>query len=42
LDEPTIAEAARAAVKDAEPMSGNGYKIPMFIGVLEEALRAMA
>lgn len=42
LDEPTIAEAARASVKDAEPMSGNGYKIPMFIGVVEEALKATA
>lgn len=42
LDGPTIAEAARAAMADAEPMSGNGYKIPMFIGVIEEALGTLA
>jgi len=42
LDGPTIAEAARAAVKDAAPMSGNGYKVPMFIGVIESVLGEMA
>lgn len=38
LDGETIREAARAAMKNAEPMTGNAYKIPMFRGVIEQAL----
>jgi len=33
-----IEEAARAAVAKARPMSGNGYKVAMFRGLLEEEL----
>jgi xanthine dehydrogenase YagS FAD-binding subunit len=42
LDGGTIAEAARAAMKNAEPMNGNSYKIPMFHGIIEQALAAIA
>ncbi len=42
LDAKTIAEAAKAAVKDAEPLSDNGYKIPLFKGTIEEELSAIA
>jgi xanthine dehydrogenase YagS FAD-binding subunit len=38
LDDPTIRRAARAAVADATPMSGNAYKLPLFRGLLEEEL----
>jgi xanthine dehydrogenase YagS FAD-binding subunit len=36
------ASAAEAAVKGAQPLAHNEYKIPMFKGVVEEALLAMA
>lgn len=36
------AEAARAAVKKADPMSKNQYKIPLLKGVIKEELLAMA
>ncbi len=42
LDADTIARAAEAAVKNAEPLDQNGYKIPLFRGVLEEELAAIA
>lgn len=42
LDEQTIAVAANAAVKDAEPLSDNAYKIPLFKGTIEEELTAIA
>lgn len=38
LSEATIAEAARAAIQGAEPLSDNGYKTAMFQGMLEEEL----
>lgn len=41
-DKDTIAEAARAALKNAAPMSGNSYKIPMFRGIIEQELAVMA
>ena len=41
LDETTIVRAAAAAVKDAEPMEKNGYKVPLFQGMLEEELSAI-
>ena len=42
LDAKTAAEAAEAAVKGAEPMSGNDYKIPLVKGAVEEALLSLA
>ena len=42
LDADTIARAAEAGVKNAEPLDQNGYKIPLFRGVLEEELAAIA
>ena len=42
LDVDAIARAAEAAVKNAEPLDQNGYKIPLFRGVLEEELAAIA
>ncbi len=41
LTDETIARAAEAAVEGAEPMSENGYKIPLFKGVVIEELRAI-
>jgi xanthine dehydrogenase YagS FAD-binding subunit len=42
LDQETILKAAAAAVKGAEPMEKNGYKIPLLKGVVEEELAAVA
>ncbi len=42
LDKKTIAAAAAAAVKGAEPLSKNGYKIAMFEGLITEQLEAIA
>ena len=42
LDAGTIAQAAEAAVKKAEPLEQNGYKILIFRGVIEEELSAIA
>ncbi len=42
LDASTIAHAAKAGVKNAEPLEQNGYKIPLFKAVLEEELAAIA
>jgi len=41
LDDATIGQAARTAVADAEPLEKNGYKIPLFVGILEEELAAI-
>ena len=38
LNADTVAQAAEAAVKNAEPLDQNGYKIPLFRGVIEEEL----
>lgn len=38
----TIAQAAEAGVKDAEPLDHNEYKVPLFKAVLEEELTALA
>jgi len=38
LDAETISRAAEAAVKNAEPLKHNAYKIPLFRGVIEEEL----
>jgi xanthine dehydrogenase YagS FAD-binding subunit len=41
LDAKLAAEAAELAVKGAEPMSGNGYKVPLVKGAVEEALLSL-
>jgi len=38
LDADTVARAAEAAVKNAEPLEQNAYKIPLFRGIIEEEL----
>jgi xanthine dehydrogenase YagS FAD-binding subunit len=42
LDRDRAAEAAAAAVKNAEPMEQNEYKIPLFRGLIEQQLVAIA
>ncbi len=42
LDAKLAAEAAELAVKGAEPMSENDYKVPLVRGAVEEALLALA
>jgi xanthine dehydrogenase YagS FAD-binding subunit len=42
LNTETITWAADAALKHAEPLEKNGYKIRLFRGILEEELRAIA
>lgn len=34
--------AAEAAVKNAEPLEDNAYKVPLFRGIIEEELSAIA
>jgi xanthine dehydrogenase YagS FAD-binding subunit len=38
LDAQTAANAAEAAVKDAQPLKNNGYKVALFRGMIEEEL----
>ena len=42
LDQETIRKAADAAVKGAEPMESNGYKVPLLKAVVEEELSLAA
>lgn len=42
LTDQVIAEAAQAVVANAQPMTKNGYKIPLFMGMMEEELRKAA
>ena len=42
LDSDTVARAAEAAVKNAEPLEQNRYKVSLFRGVIEEELTAIA
>jgi xanthine dehydrogenase YagS FAD-binding subunit len=42
LDAETVNRAAAAAVKNAQPLKHNGYKIALFRGIIEEELTAMA
>ena len=42
LDADTTAAAAAAVVQGARPLAGNDYKIPLFRGVIEEELQALA
>jgi len=41
LDAATCGAAARAAMAAAQPLERNGYKVPLFEGVIEEALLSM-
>ncbi len=41
LDADTVTRAAEAAVKNAQPLKHNRYKIPLFRGMIEEELTAM-
>ena len=38
LDRETAAKAAEAAVKNAQPLKNNGYKVTLFRGMIEEEL----
>jgi xanthine dehydrogenase YagS FAD-binding subunit len=42
LDRDRAAKAAAAAVKNAEPMDQNEYKVPLFRGLIEQQLMAIA
>lgn len=42
LDAATVAAVAAAAVKNALPLTDNGYKVPLVSGILEETLLALA
>jgi xanthine dehydrogenase YagS FAD-binding subunit len=42
LDSDTVAQAAEVAVKNAEPLEHNAYKVPLFRGIIEEELLAIA
>ena len=42
LDAGTAARAAEIAMKNAEPLEHNGYKVPLFRGVIEEELSMIA
>jgi xanthine dehydrogenase YagS FAD-binding subunit len=42
LDAETVNRAVAAAIKNAQPLKHNGYKIPLFRGIIEEELIAMA
>ena len=42
LNTDTIIRAVNAALKKAEPLEKNSYKVPLFQGILEEELRAIA
>jgi xanthine dehydrogenase YagS FAD-binding subunit len=42
LDPGTIRNAAAAAVRGAEPLAHNGYKVPLLRGLVEERLEAIA
>lgn len=42
LDADTVAQAAEAAVKNAQPLEHNAYKVALFSGLLEEELWAIA
>jgi xanthine dehydrogenase YagS FAD-binding subunit len=42
LDRDRAAKAAAAAIKNADPMEQNDYKIPLFRGLIEQQLMAIA
>jgi len=42
LADKTLKNAAEAGVRQARPLEHNGYKVPLFRAVVEEALRGIA
>jgi xanthine dehydrogenase YagS FAD-binding subunit len=42
LDAARITAAARAATDGAQPLPGNGYKVPLLRGLVEERLEVLA
>lgn len=42
LDAATCRRAAAAAMEDARPLKRNGYKVPLFLGVIEQTLQSLA
>jgi xanthine dehydrogenase YagS FAD-binding subunit len=42
LDGTTVAAAAQAALRGAQPLKHNGYKVDLFRGLIEEALLDLA
>jgi len=42
LDVATCRRAAAAAMEDARPLKRNGYKVPLFLGVIEQTLLSLA
>jgi xanthine dehydrogenase YagS FAD-binding subunit len=42
LDEGVIAAACEEALRGAEPLSENGYKVPLAKGLLTRVLRGLA
>jgi xanthine dehydrogenase YagS FAD-binding subunit len=42
LDRDRAAKAAAAAMNNADPMEQNDYKIPLFRGLIEQQLMAIA
>ena len=42
LERETISRAAKTAMEKAQPLAHNGYKIPLFRGLIEEELQALA
>jgi xanthine dehydrogenase YagS FAD-binding subunit len=42
LDAETISRTAQTAMKNAQPLEHNGYKIPLFLGMIEEELESIA
>ena len=42
LDAAIVAEAAKAAVKNAQPLAHNDYKISLFRAIIEEQLTAIS
>jgi xanthine dehydrogenase YagS FAD-binding subunit len=41
LDEATLDRAAVAVVQGADPLEHNGYKLPLFAGLIREELAAI-
>jgi hypothetical protein len=42
LNPDLIESAAGASVRNAQPMEQNGYKIPLFLAVIEQELKAVS
>jgi len=41
INSKTVAKAVNVVMKNAQPLEKNGYKIPLFKGILEEELLAI-